>query len=130
MVHLESIVALGVGNVVADCKCPKGPRTTCGFCFAAVVGVAAIGETWPFLWNELVVARAVGRLVRLWSTRWSEAKNALQTLTWAVAAFGLVVALGRLKTIARLISDFRELKGSNIRTKYDDHRCKEHCHRG
>jgi len=43
---------------------------------------------------------------------WTEGKNALETITWALAAFGLVVALGRLKTIAKLIADFRESKGS------------------
>lgn len=89
-----------------------------GFAFLVVfvlatVGLAAVAvkvsEYYGTRWwsrEQLEALSGYGRLA------WSEGKNALETLTWALAAFGLVAALGRLKTIARLISDFRDSKGS------------------
>jgi hypothetical protein len=78
-----------------------------------LVGLAAIaikvsdlyGASW---WSK----EQLDALFLIGRQAWSEAKGGLETLTWALAAFGLVVALGRLSTIARLISDFRESKGS------------------
>jgi hypothetical protein len=84
-----------------------------GLFLLAAVGVMAaavkVGEFYGTGWwsrEQLDALSLNGRAA------WVETKGALETLTWALAAFGLVAALGRLKTIAKLISDFRESKGS------------------
>jgi len=77
--------------------------------FGLVAVTIKLGEFYGMSWwtrEQLDAFSVHGRLA------WSEAKSVIETLTWALAAFGLVAALGRLKMIATLISDFRESKGS------------------
>jgi hypothetical protein len=104
--HLEAVVARGALMLSLITSALKGLALLVVSGLAAV-GLAAItvkvgevdGKSW---WSreQLELLAVYGRLA------WSETKNAVETLTWGLASFGLVVALGRLKTIAKLINDF------------------------